>query len=92
MRMWVSCIASNKDSAEYGQKIAESANMYSSPEFGADTYIGVRIPHGEEVEVLEIIRDNEACRVRYKGTEGYVQFVMLADYDPSEGLRPNPFH
>lgn len=91
-KLWVSGFEGNSESPEYGKIVAMKVNLFSSPEFGAENYLGIGIPHGEQVVVLEIIRDYKACRVIHNGVEGYVQMVMLVDYDPADGARPHPLH
>jgi hypothetical protein len=91
MKMWVSGLDGNPDSQEYGQKVADYANMYSSPECDASTFMRTRIPHGEIVEMLETV-NKDAYRVRYGDKEGYVQYLMLVDYNPIEGHEPHPFY
>lgn len=90
MKMWINCISSNP--REYGKKTSEYAMVYSSPDVWPDNFIGIGIPHGEEVEVLEIIRECEVCRIKYKDVEGYIQFTRLADDNPAKGHQFNPFH
>lgn len=92
MKMWVSGFEGNPDSPEYGKIVIPGAQMYSGPDIYPDQRIGKLIPHGMQVEVLEVIRDSEACRVQYEGVEGYIQFITLVDYDPAGGVRPHPLH
>lgn len=91
-KMWVCGFEGNPNSPEYGKLVLPKANLYSSAEIGAVNRLGEGIPHGEQVEVLEIIRDEWVCRVRYHGVEDYVQTTVLVDYDPADGVRPHPLH
>ena len=89
---WICGYEGNPNSPEYGEVVQPNAMLYSSGDISIEYRTGIEIPHGTKIDVLEFVWDNESTRVRYKGTEGYVQTMLITDYDPSEGSRPHPLH
>ena len=84
---WISGYEDCPSHSEYGQLAVEAANLYRTADMPLPPV--AKIPHSAKVDVLEECAAG-MCRVRFGGQEGYVQEVLLVDYDPSFGVRPNP--
>ena len=78
------------DHPEYGQQILAFAKTYTNVDFRPDTYRDIDIPHGEEIEVLHRVGYNGVSLIRHKARQGYVHSMFIVDYDPAEGVRPDP--
>ena len=84
---WISGIDDCPTSNEYGVQVVPGANFWKTREMMSNFGL---IPHGAQVERLGDLHRNDMIRVRYKGNVGYVQGLLLVDYDPAQGMRPDP--
>lgn len=46
------------------------------------------IPHGAQVQLLEEAKSG-FYEVRYGTQRGFVQTILISDYDPAGGVQPN---
>lgn len=83
--MYVSGVTDCPTSPDYGLLVTDGATVYNAD--GLPTR--QRIYHGSRVDILAE-ESGGFYRVRYAGRIGYVQSLMLVDYDPAQGVRPKP--
>jgi hypothetical protein len=83
--VWVNLFDECESSPDYGELIADGAITF----LDAERTPGIRrIPHGTRVEVMSTRGDLTEIRL---GTSAlFVSTGSLSDYDPADGVRPDP--
>jgi hypothetical protein len=83
--VWVNLFVDCPDSPRYGDVLVPDTSLFLEP---GNVRALTRVPHGTAVELLS--RDEEWAHVRYSGLPGYVSANLISDYDPAEGVQPEP--
>lgn len=84
---WVSGVETCPTSKRYGELIFKEAAFLHRPK-GESTGGAIdNIPHGARIEV--IADGGSTLQIKYKGTVGYIDSILVIDYDPANGIRPD---
>jgi hypothetical protein len=83
---WINGIDLCPSSSEYGEQVADGASLWSDSDMSSRLAM---MTHGTQVAVLG---DNIPgfLYVQYGGLKGFVQTFMTTDYNPADGIQPDP--
>ena len=85
---WISGIEDCPDSGEYGQQVVNGATLYNDRDMMPPV---TKIPHGQQVEILEYAGEDGLVKVRNGSKIGFVQDILIVGYDPTkEKVQPKP--
>lgn len=72
--------------ADYGIQVVDKINLWSDTDL---TTVLTAIPHGTQVDLLQANVPGDFVEVRWNRHEGFIQDILISDYDPDEGVRPD---